>query len=109
MKFFAALPRRSGPRARSPGEGLFSTASCCVYYLNLSNKTSSEEKIFGNLNSKRIPLDGADLVRAVLITRVAKEEGKREADIKNIVRVNERRVKIGWQLDQINNWWSEEN
>src|SRR5680860_457129 len=36
MKFFAALPRRSGPRARSPGEGLFSTASCCVYYLNLS-------------------------------------------------------------------------
>src|SRR5680860_77220 len=37
MKFFAALPRRSGPRARSPGEGLFSTASCCVYYLNLRN------------------------------------------------------------------------
>ncbi|PQJ73594.1 DUF262 domain-containing protein [Polaribacter butkevichii] len=75
----------------------------------IDDKTSSEEKIFGNLNSKRIPLDGADLVRAVLITRVAKEEGKREADIKNIVRVNERRVKIGWQLDQINNWWSKEN
>ena len=37
MKFFAALPRRSGPRARSPGEGLFSTASCCVYYLNPSS------------------------------------------------------------------------
>jgi len=75
----------------------------------IDDKTSSEEKIFGNLNSKRIPLDGADLVRAILITRVAKEEGKREADIKNIVRVNERRVKIGWQLDQINNWWSAEN
>jgi hypothetical protein len=53
-------------------------------------------------------LDGADLVRAILITRVAKEEGKREADIKNIVRVNERRVKIGWQLDQINHWWSKD-
>ncbi|EJF53971.1 hypothetical protein SapgrDRAFT_2303 [Saprospira grandis DSM 2844] len=68
----------------------------------------SEEKIFGNLNSKRVPLDGADLVRAIIITRVAKEEGEREGDIKNIVRVNEKRVKIGWQLDQINNWWSRE-
>jgi len=58
------------------------------------------------LNSKRVPLDGSDLVRAILITDVANEEGKREADIKNIVRVNERRVKIGWELDQINSWWS---
>ena len=69
----------------------------------------SEEKIFGNLNSKRVPLDGADLVRAVLITRVAREEGKKESDIKNIVRVNERRVKIGWELDQINNWWTKKD
>src|SRR5680860_285759 len=45
MKFFAALPRRSGPRARSPGEGLFSTASCCVYYLNLSCKEIPKTKI----------------------------------------------------------------
>ena len=74
--------------------------------VNKISENNSEEKIFGNLNSKRIPLDGADLVRAILITRVAQEEGKREADIKNIVRVNERRVKIGWELDQINNWWS---
>jgi hypothetical protein len=74
--------------------------------INKIDDSTSEEKIFGNLNSKRIPLDGADLVRAILITRVAYEEGKREGDIKNIVRVNERRVKIGWELDQINNWWS---
>jgi len=74
--------------------------------INKIDGSTSEEKIFGNLNSKRVPLDGADLVRAILITRVAYEEGKREADIKNIVRVNERRVKIGWELDQINNWWS---
>lgn len=67
---------------------------------------SDEVKIFGNLNSKKIFLDGADLVRAILITRVTLEESKRETDIKNIVRVNERRVRIGWQLDEINNWWS---
>lgn len=70
---------------------------------------TSEEKVFGNLNSKRIPLDGSDLIRAILITRVAKEEAKKETDIKNIIYVNERRVKLGWELDQINNWWSKEN
>ncbi len=67
---------------------------------------SKEEKIFGNLNSKKIPLDGSDLVRAILITRVANEEGQRDSNVKNIVRVNERRVRIGWELDDINNWWS---
>ena len=70
---------------------------------------ANEEKVFGNLNSKRIPLDGADLVRAILITRVAKEESERERDevnIKNIVRQNERRVRIGWELDEINAWWN---
>lgn len=76
------------------------------FIINKVEDKTSEEKIFGNLNSKRVPLDGSDLVRAILITDVANEEGKREADIKNIVRVNERRVKIGWELDQINAWWS---
>lgn len=66
----------------------------------------SEEKIFANLNSKRIPLDGSDLVRAILITRVAKEEAKDEGDLKDIIFVNERRIKLGWELDQINSWWS---
>jgi uncharacterized protein with ParB-like and HNH nuclease domain len=73
---------------------------------NSISDDSKEEKIFGNLNSKRIPLDGADLVRAILITRVANEEGQRDSNVKNIVRVNERRVRIGWELDEINNWWS---
>ena len=69
----------------------------------------NEERIFGNLNSKKIFLDGADLVRATLITRVTLEESKRESDIKNIVRVNERRVRIGWKLDEINAWWGDYN
>lgn len=70
---------------------------------------TSEEKVFGNLNSKRIPLDGSDLIRAMLITRVAKEEGRKELDLKTIVYINERRVKLGWEMDQINNWWGEYN
>jgi len=66
-----------------------------------------EEKIFANLNSKRIYLDGADLVRALLITNVTKE-GSKEETIKNIVRINERRVRIGWELDHINQWWNQD-
>lgn len=65
-----------------------------------------EEKIFGNLNSKKVFLDGADLVRAILITRVTKENALDES-IKNVVRINERRVRIGWELDHINQWWNQ--
>jgi hypothetical protein len=68
---------------------------------------AEEERVFGNLNSKRIPLDGADLVRAMLITRVANEEVQSTCDIKNIVRLNERRVRIGWELDELNKWWGD--
>lgn len=75
--------------------------------VNRIETKSDEEEIFGNLNSKRVPLDGADLFRAILITRVASEEQKREANIKDIIQLNEKRVKIGWEFDQINNWWSQ--
>ena len=67
-----------------------------------------EEKIFGNLNSKRIYLDGADLVRAIIITKVTQESAKTES-LKDIVRINERRVRIGWELDNINQWWNQDD
>ena len=76
--------------------------------VNKIETQNDEEEIFGNLNSKRIPLDGADLFRAIIITRVASEEQKKEANIKDIIQLNEKRVKIGWEFDQINNWWSQD-
>ncbi len=76
--------------------------------VNKIETQSDEEEIFSNLNSKRVPLDGADLFRAILITRVASEEQKKEANIKDIIQLNEKRIKIGWEFDQINNWWSQE-
>jgi len=76
--------------------------------INKIDTKSDEEEIFGNLNSKRIPLDGADLFRAILITRVASEESRKDANIKDIIQLNEKRIKIGWEFDQINNWWSQE-
>jgi uncharacterized protein with ParB-like and HNH nuclease domain len=73
-----------------------------------SEEGNEEEKIFANLNSKKIPLDGADLIRALIITNVAKEEENQQLRIKNIVRINETRIKIGMQLDLINSWWSKD-
>lgn len=77
--------------------------------VNVVSGKNSEEKIFGNLNSKRIPLDGSDLIRAILITRVAREEAKDQLDLKSLIFVNERRVKLGWDLDQMNIWWSKKD
>lgn len=67
---------------------------------------TNEEKVFDNVNSKRVPLDGSDLVRAIIITKYAKEETNiSETDNAGQIKINELRVRIGWELDQINNWW----
>lgn len=73
-------------------------------------KNIEEQELFENLNGKRVPLDGADLIRALIITRVAKTEvGELDDTTKQNVLINERRIKIGMMLDSINHWWSEEN
>jgi hypothetical protein len=67
-----------------------------------------EEELFMNLNAGKVQLDGADLARAILITRVAKQEVEDYDgnDMEDVVRVNARRVRIGWELDDMNAWWS---
>lgn len=67
-----------------------------------------EQELFMNLNAGRVHLDGSDLIRAIMITRVAKQEMEEydSSEVKNVVRLNERRVRIGWELDDINTWWS---
>lgn len=70
-----------------------------------------EQELFMNLNAGRVHLDGSDLVRAILITRVAKQEMEDydSTEIKNVVRLNERRIRIGWELDELNLWWSKKD
>lgn len=73
-------------------------------------KNIKEQELFENLNGKRVPLDGADLIRALIITRVAKKEiGELDDSIKQNVLINERRVRIGLMLDNINLWWRDQN
>lgn len=71
--------------------------------------TNNEQELFMNLNTGKVSLDGADLVRAFLITNVAKEELDNTSleDTKSIVRINERRVRIGLELDEISAWWNQ--
>lgn len=68
---------------------------------NMTNVTVSEEEIFAGLNGGKVDLDGADLVRAVLITRSAKEKYNGSLSAK----VNEFRMRIALELDEMNLWW----
>ncbi len=71
----------------------------------------NETSVFAGLNGGRVELDGADLVRAELITRSAQERFVYERDLSDVYRdrINEFRVRIGMELDEINQWWSDEN
>ncbi|MGL5721740.1 MAG: DUF262 domain-containing protein [Brevinema sp.] len=61
----------------------------------------SKEKIFANLNANKVSLTAVDLIRAILITRITGSLN----DKKDIVLINEKRVKLGWELDQAHQWW----
>lgn len=78
------------------------------FIVNEIHSNIKEQELFMNLNTGKVPLDGADLVRAIIITRVAREEmvSFKQDSIKDIVRMNEKRTRIGWELDQLNQWWS---
>lgn len=68
-----------------------------------------EEQIFANLNGGKVPLDGADLLRAVLITHSAKEKVEPvdfyDEESYELL-YNEYRVRMGMELDEMNAWWS---
>ena len=70
-----------------------------------------EEQIFANLNGGKVPLDGADLLRAVLITHSAKEKvepvdfNEESYELYDHL-YNEYRVRMGMELDEMNAWWS---
>lgn len=66
----------------------------------------SEEKIFANINGGKVPLDGADLVRAILMTKSAKEKF---SELKSTEKTNQFRLRMGIEIDRINQWWSNED
>lgn len=63
----------------------------------------SEQKIFNVLNGHRVPLDGSNLVRAIMITKAAKEHFKEEKSSN----ITDFKLKRAWEIDSINTWWSD--
>lgn len=68
-------------------------------------EAKEEEQIFANINGGKVDLDGADLIRAILITRAAKQKFTNESDKEKIGNF---RIRLGLELDSINLWWSNE-
>ena len=85
-----------------------------------------DETVFASLNGGKVDLDGADLVRAILITRAAKQKypsiysreqlhqiANDDIDLNiNIVvssrgKIKEFRIKLGVELDEMGKWWSQ--
>lgn len=76
---------------------------------NLKND-EAEETIFSNLNTGKVALDGADLIRGIFITRIPKEKynptNSKSLSVEQHIKINEYRVRLGLELDEIGRWWS---
>lgn len=89
-------------------------------------RPGDEETVFASLNGGKVDLDGADLVRAILITRAAKQKypsiisreqlhqiGNDDIDLNIDIsvssrgKINEFRVKLGVEIDEMNKWWAQ--
>lgn len=64
-----------------------------------------EAEVFSQINGFRVPLDGADLLRAIFITDVVRQT-VRGGEIEREVRIGEERLRLGLELDEMNAWWS---
>lgn len=62
-----------------------------------------EELVFSGLNGGKVNLDGADLVRAILITRAARQRYPDTEE--NREKIGSFRAKLGLELDSAAQWW----
>ncbi len=89
-------------------------------------RPGDEETVFASLNGGKVDLDGADLVRAILITRAAKQKYPSiisreqlhqianddidlniDISVSSRGKINEFRVKLGVEIDEMNKWWAQ--
>ncbi len=69
-------------------------------------EANEEEQVFANINGGKVDLDGADLIRAILITRAAKQKFSNDDDKEKIGNF---RIRLGIELDSLNLWWGKED
>ena len=70
----------------------------------------TEYRIFSDINGAKAELDGADLMRAVMITRSSKEKygGTNSNKEETEQTVSGFRVRMGMELDAVNAWCSQD-
>lgn len=73
---------------------------------NVVPKNITPEQAFSKVNGLRVPLDGADLLRAIFITLVPAEKISGSLTERE-VRLAEDRIKLGIEMDRLNEWWGE--
>lgn len=66
-----------------------------------------EAEVFSKINGFRVPLDGADLLRAIFITDAVDQRALGGGLTEREVRLNEARVKLGLEIDEMSAWWQE--
>lgn len=66
--------------------------------------SSEEETVFASLNGGKVDLDGADLVRAILITRASRQKFAEDSVLEKIGNF---RIKLGIEIDEMNLWWAQ--
>ena len=81
----------------------FTDKVCNHVKLIVNTPTGNEKELFAGINGIRVPLDGADLMRAILITRAAKERFGNCSD----AHIDEFRIRMAMEIDGMSTWWSE--
>lgn len=69
--------------------------------------SGEEEIVFSGLNGGKVNLDGADLLRAILITRAARQ--KYPDTDGNLEKIGSFRAKLGLELDDAAQWWGQDD
>lgn len=73
----------------------------------VNSNENEEETVFANLNGGKVDLDGSDLMRAILITRAAKQRYPEKNE--DMSKVSAYRVKLGVELDSMAQWWADKD
>jgi len=71
--------------------------------LNHVENTPNCEKVFANLNTNKVDLTSAELIKALILTKAAREKSENEKTLQ-FKEVLDKRTSMGRQWDDINNW-----
>lgn len=98
----------NGSENKSVEESVFEEKLCehTKLIVNILSERGTEHQTFANINSVKVPLDGADLIRAILITRSLNDILKGSPTVATI---RTYRVRMGMELDEMAIWWKNDD